>query len=228
MLRAGHVPFHPHRNRPRSRHRPPGRCRPALRRGAVARRTAAAAAASGRLRRPSLDRGLAAALDRERESDLGPAHAAFDPFDHTAVLRARSARLARAGLSAPKIRTLKAIAKAIDRGELDLPALVGDAGRRGARSADRGARHRSLDRRHLSSVLPRARATPGPPATSRCKRRRDCCSTSRRGRRRRRWGRSPRRGDRGAARPPTCCGRTIARPSSAKARRSRRRRQSGG
>jgi len=31
---------------------------------------------------------------------------------------------ARAGLSAPKIRTLKAIAKAIDRGELDLPALV--------------------------------------------------------------------------------------------------------
>jgi DNA-3-methyladenine glycosylase II len=48
----------------------------------------------------------------------------FDPFDHAAVLRARSARLARAGLSAPKIRTLKAIAKAIDRGELDLPALV--------------------------------------------------------------------------------------------------------
>ena len=41
------------------------------------------------------------------------------------VLSARSEwRLARAGLSAPKIRTLKAIAKAIDRGELDLPALV--------------------------------------------------------------------------------------------------------
>src|SRR5215467_4024496 len=49
---------------------------------------------------------------------------AFDPFDHAAVLRARSQRLARAGLSAPKIRTLKAVAKAIDRGELDLPALV--------------------------------------------------------------------------------------------------------
>jgi DNA-3-methyladenine glycosylase II len=49
---------------------------------------------------------------------------AFDPFDHAAVLRARSQKLARAGLSAPKIRTLKAIAKAIDRGELDLPALV--------------------------------------------------------------------------------------------------------
>ena len=35
-------------------------------------------------------------------------------------LTPRSAKLARAGLSAPKIRTLKAIAKAIDRGELDL------------------------------------------------------------------------------------------------------------
>ncbi|MGA7488968.1 MAG: DNA-3-methyladenine glycosylase 2 family protein, partial [Xanthobacteraceae bacterium] len=50
--------------------------------------------------------------------------AAFDPFDHAAVLRARSTKLARAGLSAPKIRTLKAIAKAIERGDLDLRALV--------------------------------------------------------------------------------------------------------
>src|SRR5207244_8440109 len=49
---------------------------------------------------------------------------ALDPFDHTALLRARSAKLGRAGLSAPKIRTLKAIAKAIDRGKLDLRALV--------------------------------------------------------------------------------------------------------
>src|SRR5438876_8508886 len=49
---------------------------------------------------------------------------AFDPFDHAAVLRARSPRLARAGLSGAKIRTLKAIAKAIDSGELDLPALA--------------------------------------------------------------------------------------------------------
>ena len=49
---------------------------------------------------------------------------AFDPLDHAAVLRARTAKLARAGLSTPKIRALKAIAKAIDRGDLDLPALV--------------------------------------------------------------------------------------------------------
>ena len=39
---------------------------------------------------------------------------AFDPFDHRAVLRARTAKLQRIGLSAPKIKTLKAIARAID------------------------------------------------------------------------------------------------------------------
>jgi DNA-3-methyladenine glycosylase II len=50
--------------------------------------------------------------------------AGLNPFDHTAVLRARTAKLARAGLSAPKIKTLKAIAQAIERGDLDLPSLV--------------------------------------------------------------------------------------------------------
>lgn len=50
--------------------------------------------------------------------------AALDPLDHVAMLRARTAKLARAGLSAPKIRTLKAIARAIERGDLDLPGLV--------------------------------------------------------------------------------------------------------
>jgi len=50
--------------------------------------------------------------------------AALDPLDHAAVLRARTAKLQRAGLSAPKIRTLKAIARAIEHGELDLPGLV--------------------------------------------------------------------------------------------------------
>jgi DNA-3-methyladenine glycosylase II len=46
-----------------------------------------------------------------------------DPFDHGAVLRARREKLARVGLSGPKIRTLKAIAKAIDAGDIDLTAL---------------------------------------------------------------------------------------------------------
>jgi DNA-3-methyladenine glycosylase II len=54
----------------------------------------------------------------------GRLQAAFNPFDHSAVLRARAAKLARAGLSAPKIRTLKALAKAIDNGVLDLPGLI--------------------------------------------------------------------------------------------------------
>lgn len=54
----------------------------------------------------------------------GRLSAAFDPFDHAAVLRARAPKLARAGLSAPKIRTLKAIAKAVDRGDIDLAGLA--------------------------------------------------------------------------------------------------------
>ena len=49
---------------------------------------------------------------------------AYDPFEPGQILRARTAKLARIGLSAPKIRTLKAIASAIDRGTLDLDALV--------------------------------------------------------------------------------------------------------
>lgn len=49
---------------------------------------------------------------------------ALNPLDHAAIARARPAKLARAGLSAPKIRTLKAIAKAMARGDLDLAALA--------------------------------------------------------------------------------------------------------
>jgi DNA-3-methyladenine glycosylase II len=62
---------------------------------------------------------------RRAKAIWGRLAAALDPLDHAAILRARPAKLARAGLSAPKIRTLKAIAKAIDRGELVLPALLG-------------------------------------------------------------------------------------------------------
>ena len=49
--------------------------------------------------------------------------AAFNPLEPAAILRARPARLKRLGLSAPKIRTLKAIARAVVRGELALTAL---------------------------------------------------------------------------------------------------------
>jgi DNA-3-methyladenine glycosylase II len=54
---------------------------------------------------------------------LGRLTAALDPLDPAAVLRARADKLRRAGLSGPKIRTLKAIARAIDKGELDLASL---------------------------------------------------------------------------------------------------------
>ncbi len=50
--------------------------------------------------------------------------AAFDPFEPDAILHARPARLARIGLSAPKIRALKAIARAVKRGELALAGLA--------------------------------------------------------------------------------------------------------
>jgi DNA-3-methyladenine glycosylase II len=49
--------------------------------------------------------------------------AAFEPFDHASVARARPDRLRRLGLSAGKVRTLKAIAKAIGNGALDFDAL---------------------------------------------------------------------------------------------------------
>jgi DNA-3-methyladenine glycosylase II len=55
---------------------------------------------------------------------LGRLTVALDPLDHTAVLRARTPKLVRVGLSGAKIRTLKGIAKAIDQGALDLPALA--------------------------------------------------------------------------------------------------------
>jgi DNA-3-methyladenine glycosylase II len=51
--------------------------------------------------------------------------AAFDPFDHNAVRRARAARLARVGLSRSKIKAMKAIGNAIARGAIDLDALAG-------------------------------------------------------------------------------------------------------
>src|SRR4051812_27358516 len=47
-----------------------------------------------------------------------------EPFDHGAVLRARKDKLLRVGLSNAKIKTLKAIAKAIDDRTIDLNALA--------------------------------------------------------------------------------------------------------
>jgi DNA-3-methyladenine glycosylase II len=96
-------------------------------------RFAQALALSGRpvlRKRPDGFSGLAAIVVAQQLSTasasaiLGRLKAALDPLDHTAVLRARPAKLARIGLSAPKIRTLKAIARAVGDGTIDLPSLA--------------------------------------------------------------------------------------------------------
>ncbi len=90
-------------------------------------------AAAGRpplRRRPDGFGGLAATIVAQQLSTAsagaiwGRLAAKFDPLEPEAILRARPARLARLGLSAAKVRTLKAIARAIDRGELRLAALA--------------------------------------------------------------------------------------------------------
>lgn len=47
-----------------------------------------------------------------------------DPFDHLSILRARKDKLLRVGLSNAKVKTLKAIAKAIESGAVDLHSLA--------------------------------------------------------------------------------------------------------
>ena len=85
----------------------------------------------------------------------GRLQAAFDPFHHDALRRARADQLGRLGLSAAKIKSIKAIAASIAKGELDLDAVGQQRCRRRACGADRDARHRAVDRRYLSAVLPR-------------------------------------------------------------------------
>ncbi len=49
--------------------------------------------------------------------------AAFDPFHHDAVLSARTDKLRRLGLSAPKIKAIREIGKAVANGQIDLTAV---------------------------------------------------------------------------------------------------------
>lgn len=50
--------------------------------------------------------------------------AAFDPFHYGAIVKARPGRLARLGLSRPKIKAIKAIGTAIAKGDIDLEAIA--------------------------------------------------------------------------------------------------------
>jgi DNA-3-methyladenine glycosylase II len=97
------------------------------------------AARAGRLplrRRPGGFAGLASIVVSQQVSTAsanaiwGRVAAAYDPCTPQALIRARATRLAGLGLSAPKIRALKEIAKAIAHGRLDcdsLPDLPADA-----------------------------------------------------------------------------------------------------
>lgn len=53
----------------------------------------------------------------------GRLSAAFDPLHHDDLRRARATKLARIGLSKPKIRTLKALGAAVAKGKIDLEAI---------------------------------------------------------------------------------------------------------
>jgi DNA-3-methyladenine glycosylase II len=81
-------------------------------------------------RRDAGFRGLAAIVCGQQLSTASAAaiwgrlSAAFDPFHHDSLRRARATRLARLGLSAPKIKSIKTIASEIAKGRLDLDAIA--------------------------------------------------------------------------------------------------------
>jgi DNA-3-methyladenine glycosylase II len=81
-------------------------------------------------RRPAGFPGLCAIVCAQQLSSAsataiwGRLAAAFDPFHHDALRRTRPSKLAKLGLSRPKIKTMKALAASIGKGELDLQALA--------------------------------------------------------------------------------------------------------
>jgi DNA-3-methyladenine glycosylase II len=58
------------------------------------------------------------------EAIWGRLRSAYDPFHHTTLRRARVSKLQRIGLSAAKIKTLRAIAAAVEAGAIDFSALI--------------------------------------------------------------------------------------------------------
>ena len=96
-------------------------------------RLAPVVAAAGRTllrRRPGGFAGLASIIVAQQLSTASAnaiwtrLAAAFDPLEPDRIRRSRATTLARLGLSAPKIRTFKAITTAIHREGLDLDALA--------------------------------------------------------------------------------------------------------
>src|SRR3974390_2374350 len=91
----------------------------------------AVAGAPALRRRPAGFSGLCAIICSQQLSTAsasaiwGRLAGAFDPFDHDAIRRARANKLARIGLSRPKIKSIKAISRAIAKGAIDFDALAG-------------------------------------------------------------------------------------------------------
>jgi DNA-3-methyladenine glycosylase II len=81
-------------------------------------------------RRPGGFKGLAAIIVAQQLSTASAGaiwsrlEAALEPFDHETLLRTRPDKLRRIGLSAAKIRALKAIARSIRQGEVDLARIA--------------------------------------------------------------------------------------------------------
>jgi len=76
--------------------------------------------------------GLAAIVSGQQLSTASAAaiwarvSAAFDPFDHETLRRARADRLGRLGLSAAKIKTLKGVARELAAGRLNFDVLANE------------------------------------------------------------------------------------------------------
>jgi DNA-3-methyladenine glycosylase II len=81
-------------------------------------------------RRPAGFPGLCAIICSQQLSTASAAAiwgrlaSAFEPFHHETIRRARNDKLARIGLSRPKIKAIKAIGAAIAKGKIDLDALA--------------------------------------------------------------------------------------------------------
>ena len=185
-------------------------------------RFAALIATAGRpplRRRPDGFAGLAATVVSQQLSTASAGAiwarlaAAFDPFEPQAIMRARASKLARLGLSAPKIRALKAIARAVASERLALTSLVtieAEAAHAHSPQCTGSARGPPTFICCPASAMP----TLGRPAIWRCKKRRGSPSRCRSGRAPRRWSHSPKCGGRCARWRRACCGPTIA-PSKA-------------
>ncbi|HZP75305.1 MAG TPA: DNA-3-methyladenine glycosylase 2 family protein [Pseudolabrys sp.] len=80
-------------------------------------------------RRPAGFAGLCAIVVSQQLSTAsagaiwGRLAAAFDPFHHEPIRKARSDKLARIGLSRPKIKTMKTLSASVAKGDIDFAAL---------------------------------------------------------------------------------------------------------